>query len=75
MSDTGRQALISSSDSSVQSGPGFGPSNARRSEEAGRSNAGRKEFGEGRGWCKVFSLCASQAVASPSPGEQVLPAT
>lgn len=41
----------------------------------GPSSAGRKEFGEGRGWWKMFSLCAWQAVASPSSGEQVLPAT
>lgn len=41
----------------------------------GPSNAGRKELGEGRGWWKMFSLCAWQAVASPSSGEQVLPAT
>lgn len=57
VSDTGRQALISS-DSSVQSGPGFGPSNARRSEEAGRSTAGRKEFGEGRAGKVSFPVLA-----------------
>lgn len=67
--------LVSSSDLSIRSGPEFGPSSARRSEEVGPSNAGRKELGEGRGWWKMFSLYAWQAVASPSSGEQVLPAT